>query len=48
MKNWYDDVEKRWEAIDCLVRKHGTYEEELAWRLCKEDLEKLGLKREKE
>jgi len=41
MKNWYEDVEKRWKAIDYLVKKYGTHEEELAWKLCKDDLAKL-------
>ena len=36
-ERWYDDPDKRWEAIGCLVKKYGTYEDELAWMLCRSD-----------
>jgi hypothetical protein len=37
MGNWYDDIDKRWEAIGCLVKKYGSYEDEMAWILCRGD-----------
>lgn len=36
-KKWFDNIDKRWNAIGALVEEHGTEEEKLAWALCRGD-----------
>lgn len=36
-KQPYDDKNKRWNMISRLVENYGTYEDSVAWALCRND-----------